>query len=133
IRLLEPQMEGGAGVDAGFDGDGCSVVFGEEARVVKAETRAFPQRFGRKERVENGTQEPGGNAFAGVLDGKADHRRARRNTLEIWRRRELFVTSRAESQVAPFGHGIGGIERKINDDLLELNGIDIEGQLSGLK
>src|SRR5215475_7633193 len=94
IRLLEPQMEGGAGVDLGFDGDGCSVVFSEEPRVVKAETGTFPQRFGRKERVENGTQKPGGNAFAGILDGKADHRRTWRNALEIWRRGELFVTSR---------------------------------------
>src|ERR1051326_919254 len=133
ISLSEPKMERGARAFLGFDGDGGAMFFGEETGVVKAQAGAFAQGFGGEERLENRSHEARRDAGAGVLDRKADQRRAGRQALEMVDGGHLLVARGAEGKFPALGHGVGGVEGEVDDDLLEFNGVGVEGELVGLE
>src|SRR5438876_309841 len=132
----ENQHKGAALIDRRFDAQARVHFFGQFVGHGEAQARAAPRgkSFGGKERLENPRQIPGWNSTTEVLDGDAGvsfglggHQRN-----SIW---QLIQAVRRKDDLFPFSRRFGGIENKIEEDLLdEVLGSDGFWQfLSGFK
>ncbi len=88
------------------------------------EARALARGLGGEERLEDAGERGRVHARAVVLDGEDDPRARLDDLAADLEVADDVLGARADGDVAPVGHGVAGVDREVEEHLLELARVD---------
>jgi len=123
----EVDAEGGAFSGGGVKGDEAAVGIDDAADGGEAEAGAFAGVLGGEERFPDPGKDVGRNAGAGVFDLKEEEvAGATTGNFVCGFGREDGVFA-AQRESAAVGHGVAGVDGEVEEDLVDLGGVGLDG------